>query len=55
MKLLREKYKTAEGARKRCAFENAIAASEFQRGYKAKLYTYTVEKDSEETYRVARR
>jgi hypothetical protein len=42
MKLLSEKYKTLEGARKRAAFENAWAASEFKRGYKVKLYRYAV-------------
>ncbi len=31
MKLLREKYKTYEGARKRAAFENALARSGFAR------------------------
>jgi hypothetical protein len=33
-KLLREKYKTYEGARKRCAFENGIAPGEYARGDK---------------------
>ena len=35
-KLLSAKYKTREGADKRCRFENAIAKSEFDRGDKAK-------------------
>jgi hypothetical protein len=38
VKLLREKYKTYEGARKRTAFENGLAKGEFQRGDKAKHY-----------------
>jgi hypothetical protein len=51
MKLLKEKYKTYDGARKRAAFENGIAASEFKNGiaasefkngYKAKLYRCTI-------------
>lgn len=40
-KLLREKYKTREGAAQRARFENAIASSEFERGFRAKLYQYT--------------
>ena len=35
-------FKTYEGARKRAAFENAMAKSEFQRGDKAKLYHYEI-------------
>jgi hypothetical protein len=58
MKLLREKYKTIEGAMKRRGFENGVAKSEFERGYKAKLYRYTVitERDhtGAEIFRVAR-
>lgn len=64
MKLLRETYKTYEGALRRCAFENGIAKSEYERGYKAKLYHYTVVSnppipypgtvDDTETFRVAR-
>ena len=42
MKLLKEIYKTYEGARKRAAFENAVAPGEFQRGGKARLYRYLV-------------
>lgn len=42
MKLLKEKYKTYEGARKRAAFENAWAASEFTRGHTARRYRYAV-------------
>jgi hypothetical protein len=53
MKFLKEKYKTWEGASKRCGFENSLARSEFERGYKARLYRYTVEQDGE-LYRVAR-
>ena len=54
MKLLREKYKTLDGAQKRCGFENGLAKGEFERGYKAKRYRYTVvEQDG--MYCVARR
>jgi hypothetical protein len=53
MKLLREKYKTEDGARKRAAFENSLAASEYQRGYKARHYRYTTEL-VDGSYRVAR-
>jgi len=54
-KLLREKYKTLEGARKRAAFENSLAPSEFARGYKARLYRYvTVVDPSGEGWRVER-
>jgi hypothetical protein len=35
-------FKTYEGARKRAAFENAMAKGEFQRGEKAKLYHYEI-------------
>jgi hypothetical protein len=41
-KVLKEKYKTYEGARKRAAFENAIAKAEFNRGLKAHHYHYSV-------------
>jgi hypothetical protein len=41
-KLLKEVYKTYEGARKRAGFENGVAPSEFARGYKARLYRYSV-------------
>lgn len=41
-KLLKEKYKTHEGASKRCAFENSLAKGEFERGDKAKHYRYTI-------------
>ncbi len=56
VKFLKEKYKTLDGAYKRCAFENSLARSEFERGYKAKLYRYTVEPDLEggKGFRVAR-
>jgi len=53
MRLLKEKYKTWEGAHKRARFENGVAPSEFKNGYKARLYRYSViEQDS--VYRVAR-
>lgn len=42
MKLLKEKYKTRDGAAKRARFENGLAPSEFKRGDKAKLYQYRV-------------
>jgi hypothetical protein len=42
MRLLKEKYKTYEGARKRAAFQNANARFEFEHGYKAKHYQYSV-------------
>lgn len=42
MKILKEKYKTQDGARKRCQFENGIAGSEFRNGHKAAHYHYTV-------------
>lgn len=54
-KLLREKYKTYEGARKRAAFENGIALSEFKSGYKARHYRYRVIREvGESDYRVER-
>lgn len=55
MKLLREKYKTWEGARKRCGFENGLAQSEFERGYKARLYRYSIVQDDTGNWRVARK
>jgi len=45
--ILREKYKTLEGALKRAAFENAVAPGEYARGEKAKLYTYRAVKAGE--------
>jgi hypothetical protein len=42
MKLLAQKYKTPEGATKRCAFENGAAKFEFEHGYKARHYKYRV-------------
>lgn len=54
MKLLREKYKTYEGALKRCGFENSMARGEFSRGYKARLYRYTLVRDDAGLWRVAR-
>ena len=55
-KLLKEKYKTYEGARKRAAFENGVAGSEFRNGYKARVYRYTIVADDaeSETWRVRR-
>lgn len=53
MKLLREKYKTWEGALKRCRFENSLAPHEFSRGYKARLYVYRVVQENG-AYRIAR-
>ncbi len=54
MKVLKEHYKTYEGARKRCAFENGLAKSEFEHGYKAHHYRYVVTQDSDGNWRVAR-
>jgi hypothetical protein len=52
MKLLREKYKTPEGAYKRARFENGIADGEYRRGEKRRIYRYSmIEKDG--LYRVA--
>lgn len=42
VKLLKETYKSLEGAQKRCAFENALARGESARGDKAKHYVYTI-------------
>jgi hypothetical protein len=52
-KLLSEKYRTLEGARKRAALENGLAPGEFARGYKAKLYRYTVVTEGD-FYRIQR-
>jgi hypothetical protein len=54
-KLLKETYKTLAGAQKRCAFENGIAKSEYERGYKAHHYSYHVMQISETLWRVERR
>jgi hypothetical protein len=56
MKLLKEVYKTYEGARKRCAFENAMARGEFNRGDKARFYHYKIvaDPDSTSAWRVQR-
>jgi hypothetical protein len=54
MKLLKEVYKTYEGARKRCAFENGVARGEYQRGDKARHYHYTVIAELDNTWRVQR-
>ncbi len=53
MKLLKETYKTYEGARKRCGFENGLAKHEFERGYKAKHYRYHIVQENG-AFRVAR-
>lgn len=53
MKLLKEVYKTYEGARKRAAFENSLARHEFERGYKAKHYRYSTVQEGN-AYRVQR-
>jgi hypothetical protein len=58
-KLPRETYKTYAGADKRARFENGLAKSEFERGFKAKHYHYTVIPTGDElfgprTYRVQR-
>lgn len=45
MKLLRERYKTRDGAMRRCGFENAMAKGEYDRGDKARLYVYRVVPD----------
>jgi hypothetical protein len=50
MKLLKEKYKTWEGAHKRVRFENALARGEFERGL---FYHYTIVQEGE-VYRVQR-
>jgi hypothetical protein len=42
IKLLKEVYKTYDGAQKRCGFENGVAKGEYERGDKAKHYHYTV-------------
>lgn len=53
MKLLKEIYKTYDGAHKRAAFENGVARSEYERGYKAKHYRYLVVQEND-VWRVAR-
>ena len=53
MKLLKEVYKTRDGAEKRARFENAIAKSRWSRGDIAKLYHYTAI-PHEGAYRVLR-
>lgn len=54
VKLLKEKYKTREGAEKRCRFENALAKGEFKRGDKARHYAYSVVLESDGAWRVQR-
>lgn len=46
MKLLKEVYKTYDGACKRAAFENGLARYEYERGYKARHYRYDVVEQS---------
>jgi hypothetical protein len=46
-KVLKEKYKTQEGADKRARFENGLAGFEHRQGYKAKHYRYRVIPDGE--------
>ena len=53
-KLLKERYKTYEGARKRAAFENDLARGEFERGDKAKHSHYVVRIIGDADYRVER-
>lgn len=53
MKFLKEIYKTYEGARKRAAFENALARSEFERGYKTKHYRYSIVAQAQSTIMVS--
>jgi hypothetical protein len=53
MKLLREKYKTYEGARKRAAFERGVNPGEYRRGDVARLYGFRVV-EHEGAYRVER-
>lgn len=57
IKLLREHYKTYDGADRRARFENGIAGSEFRNGYKAHLYRYVAIPDHENygCFRVERR
>ncbi len=40
--LIKGHYKTYDGAARRAGFENGLARHEFERGYKAKVYRYTV-------------
>lgn len=54
IKLLKEIYKTHEGARRRAEFENSIAASDFNHGRTAKHYRYNIVTDDNVTWRVAR-
>ena len=55
-RLLKEKYKTVEGAVKRCGFENGVAKGEYERGETAKHYRYAVVPDPyyPDTWRVER-
>lgn len=50
---LPQRYKTQEGARKRAAFENSLALSEFLRGFKPRHYKYRTMHDGT-SYRVER-
>ncbi len=53
-KLLKEEYKTYDGAHKRARFENGVAPSEYKHGIKARLYHYTVIPQENGTWRVQR-
>jgi len=53
-KLLRERYRTLQGAAKRAAFENAVAPGEYARGEKARVYSYRVIQDQAGAWRVER-
>jgi hypothetical protein len=53
IKLLKEHYKTYDGAQKRCGFENGVAKSEYANGIKAHRYHYTIVQENE-VWRVAR-
>lgn len=53
MKLLKEVYKTYEGARKRAAFENGLATFEYKQAYKARHYHYSTVVDGD-SWRVQR-
>jgi hypothetical protein len=50
IKLLKEKYKSIDGAKKRATFENAVAKSEYKRGDSAKIYKYRIIRQVGESY-----
>ena len=52
-RLLKEIYKTHEGASKRARFENGVAPSEYEKGYRARLYQYTAVLQDYKTWRVS--